>query len=201
MAADKAPRKLKHKTIRPDLSLPEIRFCKIYVDNKGNGIQAWRDADFPGPPPASENATSKRVWLLLRKPQIGEYIRELRNDACEAATITVESLAKSFKEQAHADRTLIFDEQGRMTNPRTWPKELRSIIAGIEVDNIEEWVTVDGERVKQVVGQNWKVKFERSTEAKKILAQWKGMIGNDKTPISADSTPMVVGGDADVGNL
>lgn len=156
----------KHKTIRPDLSLAEIRFCQHYAKSN-NATQAFIAAEFANHP-ASDSAANTRAARLLRKRQIRDYIQDLRAAACESAKITTEDLARSFREQAYADRTAIFKADGSMKPPSQWPKELRSLITGLEVTTDKDGDTT------------YKVKFERSTEAKKILAQWRGMIGADE---------------------
>jgi len=185
---------LKHKTVGPELSLREIRFCQLYAETE-NATQSYVDAGFShGRPTAGQLA-----FRLLKKVQIREHIQDLRDAACESAKITTAKIARSLSQQAFTDRRAVFDTQGRMKPPHQWPKELAACIAGIEVDNLEEWKvdTESGGRKKAIVGYRWKVKFERSTEAKKILAQWLGMIGAEATGVVPQSNPLVVGGEAD----
>lgn len=171
-----------HKTIRPDLSIQEIRFCQAYATNNQNAMQAYRDAGFPNPPP-NDNALGVRAFKVLRRAKVREYIQDLKDAACEAAKVTTEDLARAWREQAYADRTKIYNADGTMKPPGQWPMELRSLIVGLET-------ITDG------LGKTtWKVKFERSTEAKKVLSQWRGMIGGDKDA-EADKAPvpLVIGG-------
>lgn len=183
------------RTRKPELSIKDIRFAQGVAAGK-TLKQAYLDAGFAAK--VTDNATQQAAWSLLKNPKnsiILDYVHDLQDAAAETAKITMEDMARSLREQAFADRTQVFNDDGSMKLPKDWPQELRSIIAGIEVDNIEEW-TKDpdtGERVKTVIGQNWKVKFERSTEAKKILAEWRG-IGGSKV-LDADrsaSNPVLV---------
>lgn len=163
-------RKLKHST-RPDLdalSAADIRFCQHYAEH-GNATEAYKQAGYfnSGKP---DYVVGKAAWVLVRKSKIREHIRELREQAADVAGITVGLVAQGFKRAGFADRTKVFDSKGHMLHPRLWPEELRAIIVGFEP-------VLPKSQHGQVT---WKVKFESGTEAKKVLATWKGMIGNDK---------------------
>lgn len=178
MAGEK-PKKLTHSTT-PDvdeLSINDIRFCQHYAEH-GNATEAYKKAGYSNSN-ASESAVGKAAWVLVRKRKIREYIRELRRQAADAASVTVNLLAQGFKRVGFADRRGVFGPDGCMLPPEFWPDELGSIIAGIEVEDLEEWDDEKKEKVK--IGRKWKVRFERSMEARKILAQWRGMIGEDAT--------------------
>jgi hypothetical protein len=79
-----------------------------------------------------------------------------------------------------------------MRHPRQWPAELRAIIVGFEP------VMPKTPRGKVT----YKVKFESGTEAKKVLAAWKGMIGGEKDDKGdGKPNPLAIGGEADVDAL
>lgn len=170
-------RKSKHST-RPDvdsLSINDIRFCQHYAEH-GNAFGAYKQAGYRNSD-SNDVAVRRAAIDKLTKPHIRQYIRELREQACDAASVTVNLLAQGFKRVGFADRRGIFGPDGSMLPPEFWPEELGSIVAGIEVEDLEEW---DDELKKKVkIGRKWKVRFERSMEARKILAQWRGMIGAD----------------------
>lgn len=181
MARKRKPRKPKHST-RPDaaaLSAHDIKFCQYYAEH-GNrsGTAAYKQAGYPNST-SSDSAVGRAAWFLVRKHKIRLYIREIRQQAADAASVTTDLLAQGFKRVGFADRRGVFGPDGRMLPPAQWPDELGSIIAGIEVEDIDGVDPNTGEKV--VVGRRWKVKFERSMEARKVLAQWKGMIGADAT--------------------
>ena len=170
----------KHKTQSPDLSLPEIRFCQLYAAGGISATQAFKDAGF-AVQPASSGAANQRAARLLRKQKIREYIQDLRDAACEAAKVSVESLARGFAGAVNADVTSIFGPNGEALPPSEWPASLKRHIVSVEVEDIFDWQPLDGggrERVR--VGQKWKVKTENKTENRKILAQWKKMLVTEK---------------------
>jgi len=174
-----AKRKLNHSTT-PDvdsLSINDIRFCQHYAE-RDNATEAYKLAGYRNST-ASESAVGKAAWVLVRKRKIRDYVRQLREQACDAASVTVNLLAQGFKRVGFADRRGVFGPDGCMLPPEFWPEELGSILAGMEVEDLEEWD--DEQKCKVKIGRKWKVKFERSMEARKILAQWRGMIGTDAT--------------------
>jgi len=190
MSAAKRP--LTHST-RPDvetLSFNDIRFCQHYAAH-GNAAEAYRQADYRNSK-SSDGAVRHAAHDKLTKANIRRYIRLLRQQAADAARVTVDELAVGFTQVAYADRTGVFNPDGTMKPPGEWPAELRSIIAGVEAEDIEEWD--DDRKCKVTVGRRWKVKFERSMEARKVLAQWRGMIGSDKSAKVIAETLKVLAG-------
>jgi phage terminase small subunit len=180
---------------RPRLTVRQIRFCQNYA-NTGKGYQSYLDAGFP--PGVSRDATDKAMARLARKPGIIEYIRELQNQAADEARVTVARVVQGLADSAFADRTMIFNDDGTIRPPSQWPEALRSIIAGVEVEEeIEDRAKVSeggGVEYAPVRVRKWKVKFERSLEAKKILAQWLRMVGKDVTIPGGDEkkNPLVI---------
>lgn len=173
-------RRLRHST-RPDvepLSFNDIRFCQLYAAT-GEAAKSYHEC---GHKSANLNSAGVSAHRLLRNVKIREYIRLLRQQAADAARVTVDELAVGFCQVAYADRTGILNDDGTVRPPSQWPAELKSLITGVEV-------------IPQDDGTNrYKVKFERSMEARKVLAQWRGMIGSDKTAkVIADTLKVLSG--------
>jgi phage terminase small subunit len=181
MAARKRARR--HKTT-PPLTARQIRFCQLYVE-RGNATQAYLDAGFPH----SRRTATELACRLSRSVEIRAYIRDLQHAAADATRATVEELARRFWRAATADVTVIFGREGEVMHPSRWPKEFVSAVTSIEVDERFETRTVKGKRTKVRVGTRWKVKVENKTEARKVLAQWREMIGQDKGADGPDGAP------------
>lgn len=198
MAAKKRTWKGDNSAAKSPLTTQEVRFCRLYAES-GNATQAAEDAGYVS---TDRVALAQRAKYLLKKPQISECVARMRREAADAEQVTVNRLAQSLGRQAFADRTRIFDADGRMTRPDRWPEELRSIVAGFEVEEETETVTdpASGHQVVRVT-TTYKVKFERSSDAKRILASWLGMTGTDVTLKDVKETPLVVGGGVDVNKL
>ena len=186
MAANKRvwKRKLKHSTrsLQGELSLNDERFCQHFAEH-GNATEAYRKAGYHNSTGKDEVVRSAARYNLT-KSHIAVRIRIIRQQALDAAQVTTERIAQSFSRQAFADRTAIFNADGSMKHPHQWPAELKAIVAGIEVIP-----------PKRAGGRpRYKVRFESGTEAKKVLAQWRGMIGADADTGGDVSNPLVVGG-------
>jgi phage terminase small subunit len=190
----------RHRTAPPPLTAREIRFCQLWVES-GNALRAYIGAGFPH---KNAQVAGELSYRLLKKVEIRQYIRRLQAEAADAAGVTAERIAQGLARSAFADRTRVFGPDGEVLPPGEWPEEVRAIIAGVEVEELSEWQDDPdtGKRRKVAVGQKWKVRFERSTEAKKILAQWRRMVGDDKAdPGKGGHNPLVVGGEADPNKL
>lgn len=180
-----------------ELSVQDIRFCQHIVGGMSQ-LDAFRKAGYKNSN-SSDNAVSKAASKLVRKGKIRRYLRQIKEQAADAAGISVDMLAQGFRRVAFADRRGIFGEDGSMLPPEFWPPELGSIIAGIEVEDLEEWD--EAQKCKVKIGRKWKVRFERSMEARKVLAQWKGMIGADADKPGAEDKKLVIGGGANPEDL
>lgn len=194
MAVPKRSKKPTHRTDKPALTAQEVRFCRLWVE-LGNATEAAERAGFVS---TDRVSMGQRGYALLKKPQIRAAIRRMQQEAADAEQVTVGRLAQSLAREAFADRTGIFDGKGRVLPPTRWPAELRSIITGFDVEEETETVTdpVTGKE-RAVTTVKYKVRFARGTEAKKILAQWRGMIGAAADPTAAaDGSQLVVGGEA-----
>ena len=166
----KPPRK---KPPRPALSAREIKFCSHYFEH-GVATEAYRAAGYPIRPADSVKVLA---WRVLRKPAVRDYIHELRQEACDAAKVTVNRLAQGLARIAFADRGDLFDEHGRLLPPGQWPKDIAGTIEGIESEDLFEVTSEPGKaKRKELVGYARKVKTARRAEAIKLLMQWRDMI-------------------------
>jgi phage terminase small subunit len=156
------------------LSLPEIRFCRLWLEHDENASAAYRDAKFPG---VSEGSVGEMASRLLKKVEIQEYISELREQASDAAKITIEKIAQGLSHIAFANRGDLYDEDGTLKHPRDWPKDVAATVEGIETEELFETVSEKGQpKRRELKGHTRKVKTARRTEALKTLAQWKKMV-------------------------
>ncbi|MBY0459178.1 MAG: terminase small subunit, partial [Gemmataceae bacterium] len=174
------------KPRRPELTLRELRFAEHYVEH-GSASEAYRSAGFP-----PVTAASARVlgWRLLRKEAVREIIRQMRQEALDAARVSVQRIVQATARIAFADRADLFDDRGRLLPPKDWPADIRGAVEVVESEDLFEPVErVDPEsgkvvKRKELVGYTRKVRTGKRIEALKLLAQWKQMIGPD----AADTT-------------
>ncbi len=168
--ANPAPRPIK-KPARDCSSVPlsfrEVRFVNAYLEH-GKPSQAAREAGYKS---ISDAGLRKCAESLLHKPPVADYLRECLDQYLDAERVTVPALAQAFRREALADRTQIFTAEGDVINPRDWPTELKALLTGFEATILRDSIT------GAITGTRYKVKFVNPTEAKRVLAEWRGMIG------------------------
>ncbi len=165
------------------MSVQDIRFCQHFVEH-GNAVEAYKQAKYHNSG-AAYHTVGKAASLLVKKGKIRLYLRELKREAADVARLSASKVMQGLGRQAFADRRGVFGPDGEMLPPHLWPAELGALIAGLDVEDLEEWVEANKCKVK--IGNKWKVRFERSGEAKRILAEVFGLVkgeaeGEDKNP-------------------
>jgi phage terminase small subunit len=161
---------------RPNLSLREIRFAEHYVENQC-AADAYRAAY---PPAASDQATRVLAFRVLRNPHVQRLVYDLRQEALDAAHVSVARIAQALSRVAFCDRADLFDEHGALLPPNAWPADVRATIESVESEDI--YTTVSGEggaKRRELRGHVRKVHTAKRTEALRILATWKRMVGRD----------------------
>ena len=88
----------------------------------------------------------------------------------ETECITRQMVASSLGRDAFADRTRIFDEDGDVLPPSEWPDDVKGTLLSYEAKTTTDRVTGD-------ITRHVKVRFVSAVEAKRILAEFIGMIG------------------------
>jgi phage terminase small subunit len=198
-----AGKKSRHKTEPPPLTVKQIKFCQLWVET-GNALRSYIEAGLPA---KNDNTAGNLSFTLLKNTKVREYIRELQRVAADAARITVERIAAGMANIATADRRKLFDKRGRILPPDQWPDDVADTIEGIESEEIFENVSEDetGKKIKrrkELKGYARKVKTASRMQAWAKLAEWKRMLGTDKTePEKGKAEQLVVGGDADVNKV
>ena len=170
------------------MSVQDIRFCQHFVEH-GNAVEAYKQAKYHNSG-AAYHTVGKAASLLVKKGKIRLYLRELKREAADVARLSASKVMQGLGRQAFADRRGVFGPDGEMLPPHLWPVELGSLIAGLDVEDLEEWDDVKKCKVK--IGNKWKVRFERSGEAKRILAEVFGLVkgeaeGQEKTEPATDA--------------
>ena len=165
--------KKRERPAKPDLSLREIRFAQHYAEH-GCASAAYRAAGFSDKPATSVHVLA---WRVLRKPAVRSYIRQLRDEACTAAQVTTNRLAKALANIAFANRADLFDDKGRLLPPDQWPPDVAATVEGIESEDLFELISAKGQpKRKELKGHARKVKTAGRLGALKLLAEWKGMV-------------------------
>jgi phage terminase small subunit len=164
------------KRKRPELSLREIRFAEQYVEC-GVATDAYRAAGYPE---RSDQSTRVLAFHVLRNPAVQKLIHTLRQEACDAARVSINRLAQGLARIAFANRADLFDERGCLLPADQWPPDIAATVESVESEEVYETVAEEGQpKRKQLRGHVRKVHTARRAEAMKVLAQWRRMIGRD----------------------
>src|SRR5262245_46416375 len=129
------------KKRRPALTVQQIRFCEIYAE-KGNATEAYLAAGFTA---GSRESAHVMAWRLLRNRAVADLIRTLREEACDAARISVNRLAQAMARIAFADRSDLFDEHGCLLPASQWPADVRATVESIENEELLTAVSEKGQ--------------------------------------------------------
>ena len=168
--------KTRTKRQRPELTLREIKFAEQFVEC-GDASAAYRIAGYAERPAESTWVLACRV---LRKPAMQKLIYTLREEAVDAARVSVNRLAQGLARIAFSNRADLFDEHGCLLPANQWPADVAATVEGVESEELFEVISQRGEpKRKARRGHNRKVKTARRVEAMKVLATWKKMIGRD----------------------
>ena len=141
----------------------EVRFANHYLEH-GNKTAAARHAGYQG----SDPVLCQTGTNLLKKNEVIEYIRRGIDVFMETECITRQMVASSLGRDAFADRTRIFDED--VLPPSEWPDDVKGTLLSYEAKTTTARVTGD-------ITRHVKVRFVSAVEAKRILAEFIGMIG------------------------
>lgn len=161
---DNKPRPKYNKTLAPVLTVNDVRFCQAIVEGCTQ-YEAYIKAKYPVAKRQTRSAQEKMASLLIRKGKIREYIRELQNNAAEAAKVTVEELAADTRAVSRADIRKLYDEDGVIRPVHEWPDELAKAIEGVEND--------------EETGLPIKVKLASKSQARRMLGEWLRMFGEE----------------------
>jgi phage terminase small subunit len=181
------------------LNKREVRFCQLYAEYENAG-RAYRESGLSEM--CSEGSIYEMASQLLKKVEIQSFISELRNQASDAAKVSIERIAQGLARIAFANRADLFDAHGNLKPPKDWPEDVAATVEGIESEEILALVSEPGKpKRRELKGHTRKVKTAPRVQALKILAQWRRMIGQDAAVEQKAHEPLVVGGEADPNKL
>ena len=170
--SDTAP-KTRPRAKRPSPSLREIRFAQHYAEH-GVATDAYRAAGYPERP---ADSTRVLAWRVLRNAEVQALIRTLRQEAVDAARVSVNRLAQALSRLAFCNRADLFDENWCLLPKAQWPADVAATVEGIDTQELFDVVSErGGPKRKELRGYARKVRTAKRTEAIKLLMQWRGMI-------------------------
>lgn len=147
------------------LTLKQQRFADEYLVD----LNAKQAAIRAGYSPRSAEVTGAK---LLSNTKVAAYVKSAASAQQERTRITADVVLGELLRLARVDLSEAYDESGKLRPVREMPEDLRRAIAGVESDEIWEWVEDDdGERRRELVGFTRKVKFWDKTRALELLGK------------------------------
>jgi len=156
-----------------ELTEKQEAFCQSYLLDF-NGARAARDAGYAAD---SANVEASR---LLTNANIQARINELRAQMGKAFNITRERIAQEYARIGFVDIRNIFDENGKLKDPKDWSDDEAAAIAGLESENIYDGKGDD----REMIGYLKKVKLTDKKGALDSLVKLMGYAAPDKTALT-----------------
>lgn len=151
------------------LSNQEQVFITEYLKSD-NASAAYRIA-FPLSQRWKDKSVHERASRLLAAAKVQSRIAELRRKVSESQEITVSKVVSEIDRIGRVDPFAhIYGENGELTDPRSWPEDVRRSVASIET--LEEYSGTGKNRV--LIGFVRKVKFWPKTAALDMLMKHTG---------------------------
>lgn len=157
----------------PKITPEEFRFVLNYAV-RANGSQAVREAGWEG------TAVAHRAYSLLRRTDIQQHIQAARTKLGALNYDMAQQIIDQLNDMRLADPTEMYDADGNVTDPATWPEGLKLLLVGVET---EEHMTGEGEG--QIMVRTKKVKLESRLAVMNTLAKILNLIKPDDAAAGA----------------
>jgi phage terminase small subunit len=154
------------------LTEKEEAFCQAYLIDF-NGAKAARLAGY------SENSAKEIASENLTKLHIRERISELRNEMGRSFNISRERIAQELARIGFLDIRNVFDDNGKLKDPKEWGDDEAAAIAGLETEQTFEGYGED----RTWTGYLKKVKLTDKKAALDSLAKLMGYNAPDKASL------------------
>jgi phage terminase small subunit len=141
------------------------KFCEEYVLDF-NGTQAAIRAGY------SKKTANRIASENLLKPDIQNYLSELKKKVAEESDITKKQLIDELSKIAFFDIRKIFNDDNSLRPITDFDDESAAAVSSIENDEIKEWNPVTEE--KELIGYTKKVKIHNKISAIERISKMLG---------------------------
>lgn len=164
----------------PRLSVREVRFCRALAEH-GIAARAYQEAGYECAG-KSEAAIRKAASRLHARPDLRALTEQMVREAVDAERVTVARTVQALAREAFERRSRLFAADGTVLPPGEWPEELDALVTGVKV------------RTRPTPGgteTTHEVRFAGPTAAKRLLAEYLGMVGA-KPAAGAEAGPPAI---------
>lgn len=103
-----------------------------------------------------EDDTRRNLYNSAMQTQ-GEYVKR--------------EVLETLRKIARFDIRTLYDENGALLHPKSWPPEAAFAVSGVDVDELFEWVGERGEKERELVGYARKVKLRDNLKAFEMIGK------------------------------
>lgn len=154
-----------------NLTINQEKFCHEFVLT-GNGSEAYRRA-YPKSLEWKETAVACAGSKMLSRGNVSERIKELRGEVKKKFDISAERLLQEQARLALFDFRNIFDENGKLIDPKNFPDDVAAAVSSIKVSRVRS--ADSGEGVEEVI----ELKLWNKNTALDSLFKNKGLYERD----------------------
>lgn len=162
----KAGRRTGGTTLNPQQEL----FCQEYLKDL-NGQEAYKRAGYTAKSDVIAKANASR---LLATDPVQDRIAELAKARSKRIGLEADRVLLELAYIALSDVGDLFDENGKMLEPKAWPRRTRRAVASVEVDELFDFD--NGRKVQ--IGYTKKVKFWPKVPALELLGKHQKLFIN-----------------------
>ena len=155
------------KNSQDGLTEQQVLFCKEYVIDL-NGKQAAIRAKY------SEDTAESQASRLLSKVKVKQFIQLLMDKRSTKLELDADDILRELMKIGYADIRTIFDEDGRVKDPKDWPDDIAKCVASIEV--LEEFEGYGSDRTW--IGYTKKIKFWDKTKCLEMMGRHKKLFSD-----------------------
>jgi len=159
------------------LSNKQIRFCEEYLVDS-NSTQAAIRAGY------SEKTAYSIGSENLKKPEIADYLKILKEKQTERTFISADKVLREAAKLSFSDIRDYYNEDGSLKNITDLSDDAAAALAGVEVDEIFEWI--DGN--KKHVGYSKKIKLYNKLDGIEKLMKHLNLYEKDRNAAAANIT-------------
>lgn len=159
------------------------QFCHEYLIDL-NATQSCIRAGY------SEDTASEMGYENLGKPQIQNYIAELKAIRAKRCEITQDNVLKEYAKIAFSDIRHFYDAEGNLRKPHQLDDNAAAGLSSVDVDEIKEYDREKGQN--NVIGVTKKIKLYNKISALDSLGKHLGLFEKDNNQRKMEGFSLII---------